>query len=196
MKFLKNNENGYILIFVVIITPILILIGLTTHSISKDVYGMNTISSVCKKNFYIAEALNEEAEIKLYENIKIYLDNSYEIILKYIIENNYNQDMSIEKIEKKFKVIFINNLNNIKNEIEDKDKYNLKIIEKYNIDVKVAFEENMKTNDYEISITSIYKDRNIIERIRTKYKVKLPEYSDFEHNKNLIEKIHWKNYKW
>lgn len=196
MCFLKRDENGYILIFVIIITPILLLLGLTSHTISSDDYDMKKINSICKKNFYIAEALNEEAEIKLHESIKKYLDNSYEIILKYIIENDHNYDMSIEKIEKKFKVIFTNNIKNIRSEIEDIDNYNLRIIEKYNIDVKVVLEENLVSNDFEISITSTYKDRNIVERIRSKYKVKLPEYRDFEHNKDLIEKNHWKNYKW
>ena len=39
------------------------------------------------------------------------------------------------------------------------------------------------------------KDETITEKIETKYTIKLPEYSDFEHNKNLIDKTSWVNYK-
>ncbi len=194
-KSLYLEEEGHTLIIVIIMIAILLSLVFTANELCSDNYKVKNVNSVCKKNFYVAEALSEEADIKLHEYLKKTVNSSYELVLKYVIQNDEEHDMDIETINRKFKSIFKQQIKMLKDKIENENDYNLKIVDKYNISVDITLEQCLSTHNFNISIFSVFKDEMITEKIRTKYIIKLPEYSDFEHNRNLIDKIDWVNYK-
>lgn len=155
---------------------------------------MKRTNSISKKNFYLAEALAEEVDMKLEEHLKRSVYDSYERILKYIGDNDYGE-MDVKVINRIFKSIFKDKFKLCQDELEDENTYNLKIIEGYDISVEVNLEEDLEKEVFNISILSTYEEKNIEEKIRYKYKVKFPEYDDFDHNKNLIKRPRWVNYK-
>lgn len=157
---------------------------------------MSKVESLSKKNFHIAEAISEEAELKLDEYIKRYLYNSYEKTSEYIKEN---EGKSIKEKNEIFKEIFKDQILTLKKNLENTTDYNLKTLEKYDISVEVILEDLQKQKDieeFDISIISLFEEQHIPEMIKIKYKIKLPKYNDFKQNLNLIEKEQWSNYKW
>lgn len=192
------NEKGSVLFITIMMTAILLLLGTTASIISVSAYKMRKVESVAKKNFHIAEAISQEAEIKLDEYVKEYVENSYQELAEYI-EKNEAKTIDIEKRDEIFKDIFKKQAITLDSKIEDIEDYNLKIIEGYDLSVKVNLEDLEKQKnieEFDISIISSFEDRDIQESIRVKYKIKLPRYKSLEYNKNLIEQIEWSNYKW
>ena len=173
----------------------MLLLGLTTLSLTQTNHYMKLTNSISKKNFYIAEALAEEADMKLEEYLKRSIYDSYERVLKYIGDNDYG-DMDVKVINRIFKSIFRDKFKVCKAELEDINNYNLKVIEGYDILVEVILEEDIDKEVFNITIISTCDEKQNIERIIKKYQVKFPEYDDFDHNKNLIKEIRWVNDKW
>lgn len=190
------NEKGSVLFIVIMVTATLLLLGTTASVISLSSYKMSKVESLSKKNFHIAEAISEEAELKLDEYIKRYLYNSYEKTSEYIKEN---EGKSIKEKNEIFKEIFKDQILTLKKNLENTTDYNLKTLEKYDISVDVILEDLQKQKDieeFDISIISLFEEQHIPEMIKIKYKIKLPKYNDFKQNLNLIEKEQWSNYKW
>lgn len=190
------NEKGSVLFIVIMVTATLLLLGTTASVISLSSYKMSKVESLSKKNFHIAEAISEEAELKLDEYIKRYLYNSYEKTSEYIKEN---EGKSIKEKNEIFKEIFKDQILTLKKNLENTTDYNLKTLEKYDISVEVILEDLQKQKDieeFDISIISLFEEQHIPEMIKIKYKIKLPKYNDFKQNLNLIEKEQWSNYKW
>lgn len=192
------NEKGSVLFIAIMMTAILLLLGTTASIISVSAYKMRKVESVAKENFHIAEAISQEAEIKLDEYVKEYVENSYQELAEYI-EKNEDKIIDIEERDEIFKDIFKKQVITLASKMEDTEAYNLKIIEGYDILVKVNLEDLEKQkniDEFDISVISSFEDRDIQETIRVIYKMKLPRYKKFEYNKSLIEQIEWSNYKW
>lgn len=193
------NERGSILFLVIMTTSILLLLGVTASIISLSAYKMRKVETLVKKNFHIAEAISQEAEMKVDESIKEYLYNSYEEVLVYIEENEDKDEIIEEEKDEIFKDAFKNQIITLKNNIENVERYNLKIIEKYDISASLVLEELNIEEDiegFDMSIISLFKEKNIEERVKIKYRIDLPEYNDFKQNQDLVKKIQWVNYKW
>lgn len=192
------NEKGSVLFIAIMMTAILLLLGTTASIISVNAYKMRQVESVSKKNFHIAESISQEAEMKLDEYVKKYLDNSYQEVLEYI-EKNEDKTIDIEKENEIFNNIFKEQILTLDNKMEDTNNYNLKIVEGYEISVKINIQDLEKKENidgYNIVIFSSFEDKDIQESIRIKYKIKSPRYKNFEYNKDLIEQMEWSNYKW
>ena len=210
IKKLYYNEKGSILFLVIMMTFVLLMLGMTALTISLSSYKMRKAESVVKKNFHLAEAISQEAEMKLDEYIKDYLDNSYEKLVEYI-EKNEDKDIKKEQMKKIFNDSFNKQIINLKKQIEDVNNYNLKAIEKYDISVEARLEDLDIQEDikgYDLYISSSFEEDNIEEKIKIEYRVRLPEYpketdshkySEFikyKENQNLIKKVNWLNYRW
>lgn len=194
------NERGSILLLVIMVASILLLLGFTAMTVSLSAYKMRKVESVAKKNFHIAEAISQESEMKVDEYIKEYLDNSYEEIAVYIEKNEAKYKVvEVEEKNAIFKDEFKDQIITLKSNIEDVESYNLKIIEKYDIAVTLILEDLDIQEDiegFDMSIISLFKEQNIEEKVKIKYRIDLPEYNDFKQNKKLIKKMQWLNYKW
>ncbi len=184
------------MIFVIITTSILLVLGFTTITISQDNFKMKNVNSISKKNFYIAEALSEEADMKLHEYLKKSLDISYEKLLNYISESDEINGTDIVLINEKFQEFYKEQVYLMKRELEITDNYNLKIIEKYEFLIKVNIEDNLETDGFNMHILAIFEDENIVEKIQTQYTIDLPKYNDHDHNRSLLKRAGWVNFKW
>lgn len=191
-----SNEEGYVLAFVIIITSILLLLGFTSLTLTQDNFKMKNVNSISQKNFYIAEALSQEVDVKLDELLDKSLEICYKQLSNYIEENNYDQALDEVLINKKFQELYKEQVHIVKNKIENSSDYNLKIIEKHDISVEAKLEENLEIQGFNIYVVSIFENRNIIEKIRTEYTIESPKYNDSIHNKDLLKKIGWVNSKW
>ena len=189
------DERGYVLVLVIIITSILLLLGFTAIVLSQDNFKMKNINSISKKNFYVAEALSQEAEVKLDEHLDKILEDSYREIEVYL-EDNESSKLDINLIDKLLQKLFNEQIHIIKVKLEDVSGYNLKIIENYNFLVDVDIEESLEVEGFNISIVSIFEDENITEKIQTNYTIEFPRYEDSTQNKNLLKKVGWVNSKW
>ena len=210
IKKLYYNEKGSILFLVIMMTFVLLMLGMTALTISLSSYKMRKAESVVKKNFHLAEAISQEAEMKLDEYIKDYLDNSYEKLVEYI-EKNEDKDIKKEQMKKIFNDSFNKQIINLKKQIEDVNNYNLKAIEKYDISVEARLEDLDIQEDikgYDLYISSSFEEDNIEEKIKIEYRIRLPEYPNetdshkysefikYKENQNLIRKVNWLNYRW
>lgn len=193
------NEDGYILVFVLIVTSILLMLGLTTITIAQTNYKMKKLNSQGKKNFYIVESLTEESEMKLYCYVEQALHDAYFAVSKnQDIKDRGNEITSIltyQKINKGFKDTYIEEIKKLKVKLEDTSKYNIKAVDGYKVMLDVVLEEFTQEDVFNLSIISTFKDKKIIEKIEVKYKVTIPEYTNYENNEQLIYKVDWKNYK-
>ena len=190
------NEKGYALAFVIITTSILLLLGFTSLILSQDNFKMKNVNSISQKNFYIAEALSQEVEIKLDESLDESLEICYEHLSNYIEENDYDQILDEILINKKFQELYKEQVHIVKKKIENSSDYNLEIIEKYDVSIEVKLEENLEIQGFNMYVFSIFEDKNITEKIQTEYTIEFPKYNDSTHNKNLLKKIGWVNSKW
>ena len=189
------DEKGYTLVFVIIITSILLLLGFTAIVLSQDNFKMKNINSISKKNFYVAEALSQETEIKLDEYLDQILEDSYREIEAYL-EDNESSKLDINLIDKQLQKLFNEQIHIIKIKLENVNGYNLKLIENYDFLVSVSIEESLEIEGFNISITSIFEDKNITEKIQTNYTIEFPRYEDSTQHKNLLKKVGWVNSKW
>lgn len=200
IKVFYFNERGSVLLITIMMTSILMLLGTTANIVSVSTYKMRKVESVSKKNFHIAEALSQEAEMKLDELIKEYLYDSRREVTEYI-EEDEDSDMDIEEKNEMFKDIFKDKLRMLKVNIENTNAYNLRIIEKHDISIEVESEYLEKQEDVDqfgMSIISLFEDRDIAEKIKIEYEIIISalDYEDFKEDENVIEKIQWLNYKW
>lgn len=189
------SEKGYSLVLIIIITSILLLLGFTAITLSQNNLKMKIVNSRSKKNFYVAEALSQEVDMKLHEYLEESLDITYKKLLK-DIEYEENSDIDIDLINKKFQQLYEEQVYETVKKLGNANNYNLKIIEQCNVSIDVKIEENLEINGFNMYVISTFKEQNILEKIQTDYIIHLPNYKDTKHNKQLIKKVGWVNSKW
>lgn len=181
------NEDGYVLVLVLIVTSVLLMLGLMTINIAQVNYKMKQLNSQGKKNFYAVEALIEESEMKLHDYVGQAVDYSYESI---------SPELIYEENNKNFKNVYKKEIKKLKNKLEDTNSYSIKTIEGYKVMVEVELKECIGEEAFNLSIISTVKDKKITEKIKTQHKIIIPEYMDYNYNKQLAKRIDWMNYKW
>lgn len=200
----RTKEDGYTLVLVIIISTSIFVLGIATTSVSFINYDMKRLNSISKRNFHIAEAGAEEAELILYEYIQEAIIYSYYEIYKYEemiklkgnsleIENFYT-----EKRNNMFKEIYKRYANNIIVKLNDISEYNLNTQDGYNflIESSISDIEHEDGIKFILTIKSSYEGMGVMERIISEYLISIPTYGENHKSKDLIEKIGWKNFKW
>lgn len=192
------NEDGFLFVFVIFITSILLLIGLTTLILTQDDYEMKRINSSSKKNFYIAEAVLEEVDTLIYEHIEEAIDFSYENLIE--LENLDNTQ---------FKVLYKSYMNSLEGKLEDLNSYKLKTDDnlEFSVEVGSLYEENLFNNSEEqtreeniegflLTVLAICDKEGIRECIEVEYQIETAKYMSYENTKSLVTKKSWVNSQW
>lgn len=194
------NEEGYIFVFVLIVTSTLLTLGLATATISHTNFKMKQINSQGKKNFYVVEALVEESDMKLYNyveraNYHSYF-STYDDINKVCEYDKTKFELTYYEKNQIFKDVYKSEIKKMKTKLENIDEYSIKTVEGYKVTLEAELEECMEEEKFIISMISTYKDKNIIEKIKTQYNIIIPEYKDYGGNIQLVSRVKWMNYKW
>lgn len=185
----KSNEDGFILLFVVIVTAMLLLMGFSAIILSNDDYEMKIINSTGKKNFYTAEAAIEEADMIIHQHIEESISYSYETLLELDLEDDLKSQ--------EFKKIYKSQMGSLSSKLKDIDSYRLKNREKkeFTVDMQFIEVENPEV-EFQLTLTAVCSEKGIRESIEVKYQIMTPEYMDFDFNSDLVKRKSWVNNKW
>lgn len=194
------DEEGYIFVFVLIVTSTLLTIGLATVTISETNFNMKKLNSQGKKNFYIVEALVEESDMKLYNYVLKANDYSYYSTYDDLNKiSNYDKtkfELTYEEKNQIFRDVYRNEIKKLEKKLGNINEYSIKIVDGYKVTLEAELEECIEEDIFIISMISTYKDEKIMEKIKTQHNIIVPEYKDYGSNKQLVSRVNWMNYKW
>ncbi len=193
----RSNENGFILIFVILISSILLLMGFSAIVLSNDDYEMKLIRSTVKKNFYIVEAATQEADMLIHNHIEDAVILSYEKILELELDEQSKTEA--------FKEMFSSQMLYLETKLEDVSLYNLKSRENkdFTIDAQVTkilidplIEAEKPVDNFNIKLSAVYNQKGVRECIEVEYHITGAEYGYYRSSEDLVKVKNWVNRQW